>query len=234
MSLAGPKMIWQFGELGYDISIDQNGRVGKKPILWQYLDDPERKKLFDVYSAMLQLRAQFDVFTSGTETLSVNGAFKKIQLNLNDHNINLLGNFGTTDQTVVSGFQHPGTWYEFFTGAELTVSDVSATILLKAGEFRLYSDQKLPAFNVLTTNTSGELTNSGIRIFPNPASDKLYVEAQDIIQQIELISADGRILRKFQPNTTSFSFELNGFKTGLFFARIKTPHQIYTEKIIKN
>jgi len=209
MSLAGPKMIWQFGELGYDISIDQNGRVGKKPILWQYLDNPERKKLFDVYSAMLQLRTQFDVFTSGTETLSVNGAFKKIQLNLNGHNINLLGNFGITDQSVISGFQHAGTWYEFFTGVELSVSDVSATILLKAGEFRLYSDQKLPAFNVLTTNTSGELTNSGIRIFPNPASDRLFVEAQDIIQQIELISADGRMLRKLQPNTTSFSFELN-------------------------
>lgn len=234
MSLTGPKMIWQFGELGYDISIDQNGRVGKKPILWQYLDDPERKKLFDVYSAMLQLRAQFYVFTSGTETLAVNGSFKKIQLKLNDHNINLLGNFGTTDQTVVTGFQHTGVWYEFFTGAELSVSDVNATILLKAGEFRLYSDQKLPVFNVLTSNTSGELTNPEIRIFPNPASERLYVEAQDIIQQIELISADGRILRKLQPNTTSFSFELNGFKTGLFFVRIKTPHQIFTEKIVKN
>ena len=27
--LPGPKMIWQFGELGYDISINQNGRLGQ-------------------------------------------------------------------------------------------------------------------------------------------------------------------------------------------------------------
>ena len=27
--LPGPKMIWQFGEVGYDISIDYNGRLGK-------------------------------------------------------------------------------------------------------------------------------------------------------------------------------------------------------------
>ena len=27
----GPKMIWQFGEIGYDISINENDRVGKKP-----------------------------------------------------------------------------------------------------------------------------------------------------------------------------------------------------------
>ena len=234
MSLTGPKMIWQFGELGYDISIDQNGRVGKKPILWQYFDDPERKKLFDVYSAMLRLRSQFDVFTSGTETLSVNGNFKKIQLKLNDHNINLLGNFGLTDQTVISGFQHTGLWYEFFTGAELKVSDVSATILLQAGEYRLYSDKKLPEFKGPLTNSSVKLNNSGIRIFPNPATDRLQIESPDAIQDVELISADGKILKTLQPHATRFNFELNGINRGLFFVRIKTARQIFTEKIIKN
>jgi len=234
MSLAGPKMIWQFGELGYDISIDQNGRVGKKPILWQYLDDPERKKLFDVYSAMLHLRSQYDVFTSGTETRSVNGAFKKIQLNLNDHNINLLGNFGIADQTFVSGFQHTGVWYEFFTGTELSVADVNTTILLMAGEYRLYSDKKLPEFKGPLTESSVKLNNSGIRIFPNPASDRLYVEGQELIQQIELISTDGRIIRKLQPNTTGFSFELSGLPSGLLIVRIKTLHQVITQKIVKN
>ena len=234
MSLAGPKMIWQFGELGYDISIDLNGRVGKKPILWQYFDDPERKKLFDVYAAMLRLRSQFDVFTSGTETLSVNGNFKKIQLKLNDHNINLLGNFGLADQTVTSGFQHTGLWYEFFTGAELNVSDVSTTILLQAGEYRLYSDKKLPEFKGPLTNSSVKLNNSGIRIFPNPATDRLQIEAPDAIQNIELISADGKILRTLQPYATRFNFELNGINRGLFFVRITTARQISTEKIIKN
>lgn len=234
LSLTGPKMIWQFGELGYDISIDQGGRVSEKPILWNYLDEPERLKLFDVYSAMLRLRSQFDVFTSGQETLSVNGELKKIQLHLNDHNITLLGNFGVTDQAIVSGFQRTGVWYEFFTGNEFNVSDVGVSILLKAGEYRLYSDKKLPEFKGPATTTSVKLTNPGIRIFPNPVTDRLQVEGQEMIQQIELISADGRIIRKLQPNTTSFSFELNGFKPGLFFVRIKTPHQIFTEKIVKN
>lgn len=234
LSLAGPKMIWQFGELGYDISIDQGGRVGEKPVLWNYFDDPKRRELFDVYSAMLQLRSQFDVFTSGKETLSVNGATKKIQLNLADHNITLLGNFGVSDQSIVSGFQHTGVWYEFFTGNELNVSDVGTSILLKAGEFRLYSDKKLPAFKDLTSSTSGNFSNPAIRIFPNPVTDRLQVEGQETIQQIELISSDGRIIRKFQPNAMSFSSDLNGLSHGLFFVRIKTPHQIFTQKIIKN
>ena len=37
ISIPGPKMIWQFGELGYDVSIDENGRTGRKPIKWGLL-----------------------------------------------------------------------------------------------------------------------------------------------------------------------------------------------------
>ena len=35
--LPGPKMIWQFSEIGYDISIDYNGRLGRKPIKWNFV-----------------------------------------------------------------------------------------------------------------------------------------------------------------------------------------------------
>ena len=34
LTVPGPKMIWQFGELGYDIAIDENGSTGKKPLKW--------------------------------------------------------------------------------------------------------------------------------------------------------------------------------------------------------
>ncbi|MDR1120165.1 MAG: alpha-amylase, partial [Dysgonamonadaceae bacterium] len=40
LSVPGPKMIWQFGELGYDFPLEGNGadRLGKKPIRWNYYD----------------------------------------------------------------------------------------------------------------------------------------------------------------------------------------------------
>lgn len=48
-TVPGPKIIWQFGELGYDFSIDFNGRVGNKPIKWDYYSDPPRNKLYKVF-----------------------------------------------------------------------------------------------------------------------------------------------------------------------------------------
>ncbi|MBV8390096.1 MAG: alpha-amylase, partial [Mucilaginibacter sp.] len=45
LSAPGPKMIWEFGERGYDISINYNGRLGDKPAHWEYMSDPLRKAL---------------------------------------------------------------------------------------------------------------------------------------------------------------------------------------------
>lgn len=233
LSLAGPKMIWQFGELGYDISIDQGGRVSEKPDRWSYYDDAQRKKLFEVYSAMLKLRTQFDVFTSGAETLSVNGELKKILLTLNDHNITVLGNFGLIDQSIIPGFQHAGTWYEFFTGNESTISNMSTPILLKAGEFRLYSDKKLPDFSSLITSVPVQPIDSSIRVFPNPATDQIHIESPEKIQQLEVISSDGRIIKVLHPNNTNFQLELGGLNPGLFFLQIKTSTQTFTQKVVK-
>ena len=50
-TIPGPKMLWQFGELGYDYSIDYNGRVGNKPIRWDYFTDPYRKDVYKVIAA---------------------------------------------------------------------------------------------------------------------------------------------------------------------------------------
>jgi len=53
----GPKMIWQFGEIGYDISIEENGRTGKKPCKTaEYMAVPQRKALYDTYAMLLKFR----------------------------------------------------------------------------------------------------------------------------------------------------------------------------------
>jgi len=234
LSLAGPKMIWQFGELGYDISIDQNGRVGEKPVLWNYLEDQARLKLFDVYSAMLRLRAQFDVFTSGEETLSLNGATKKIQLKAGDHNITLLGNFGMSEIPVTPGFQHTGTWYEFFSGNELAVSDVNTSVMLKPGEYRLYSDKKLPAFKDLATTSPVMENATSLQVFPNPVKDIISIQASEGINRFELFSMDGRlVLSATIGKSSNTKVDMGTLKPGIYILRVKTESDLFTEKIIK-
>lgn len=62
----GPKMVWQYGEYGYSVSIDEGGRTGRKPV-WgsQELSKPDRKRLADTYSALLRLRERETSFFDG-------------------------------------------------------------------------------------------------------------------------------------------------------------------------
>ena len=81
LTTPGPKMIWQFGELGYDISIDYICRTCNKPILWNYFTENSRKRLYDVYKASIELRKSHPVFTGDDFTYSLNGAVKSLKLN---------------------------------------------------------------------------------------------------------------------------------------------------------
>ena len=68
-SIPGPKMIWQFGELGYDVSIDNNGRTGEKTIRWDYYQNPSRKALYDIYAKMIKMKTSNSIFNTKTATI---------------------------------------------------------------------------------------------------------------------------------------------------------------------
>ena len=67
LGMPGPKMIWQMGELGYnynkwcnsegvDGTADGKYETDRKPVRWNYLQNPNRKALYDVYCKMNALR----------------------------------------------------------------------------------------------------------------------------------------------------------------------------------
>jgi len=137
-SIPGPKMIWQFGELGYDVSIDFNGRLGKKPIRWEYYEQPERRALYDVYAEMFNLRINHPVFSTTDFTLDVDAAFKTVTLKSPSTTVVAMANFDVTTQTKNVNFSKAGTWKEHFSGNEISTSATPETIILNPGEYRLY------------------------------------------------------------------------------------------------
>ncbi|MEJ2052521.1 MAG: alpha-amylase family glycosyl hydrolase, partial [Calditrichaceae bacterium] len=115
-TLPGPKMIWQFGELGYDYSIDYNGRVGNKPIRWDYLDDINRNKLYRTFAALINLRKAYALFTNPSTTISLDlaGKIKKIVMSGGGMNVAIIGNFDVNNGNGQLNFYHGGLWFDFF------------------------------------------------------------------------------------------------------------------------
>lgn len=162
----GPKMIWQFGELGYDYSINtcadltvnNNCRTDPKPIRWDYLQQTNRKKLHDVYSALIRLRfnSSFaDQFISNNSQQNFSGSFKWLTLN----KIVVVGNFDVTPQSGNVTFPGTGTWYDYLNGTTKVVSNVSQSFTLQPGEYHVFTRTAV-ALPVTIVSFSGKKQNN--------------------------------------------------------------------------
>jgi 1,4-alpha-glucan branching enzyme len=138
LSIPGPKMIWQFGELGYDVSIDYNGRLGKKPIRWDYYDEPNRKALHDVYAKMIELHTTNATFSTSDYTIDLTANFKYIVLKSSGETVVAMANFDVIPVNKNVNFSKTGKWMDYFTNSEITLSNSIESITLDPGEYRLY------------------------------------------------------------------------------------------------
>lgn len=137
MSIPGPKMIWQFGELGYDFELNDD-RIGKKPVRWDYYDVFERRTLYDVYAAMNKIRTSNPVFSTSDYEIDLKNQFKQILLKSGSGYICVIANFDVVPVFADVKFEKIGKWQEYFTKNEINVSDKALSIELKPGEYRLY------------------------------------------------------------------------------------------------
>ncbi|HEV8084147.1 MAG TPA: alpha-amylase family glycosyl hydrolase [Chitinophagaceae bacterium] len=137
-SIPGPKMIWQFGELGYDISINFNGRTGEKPIKWDYYNDAGRKALYDAYAKFIKLKTSNNIFNSTNFSYDLTSGIKYIKLTDAANTVVVVGNFNVASQTANVDFGSPGTWVDAV-GNGVTLSSNSYTNVLAPGEYHIFS-----------------------------------------------------------------------------------------------
>lgn len=137
MSFPGPKMIWQFGELGYDYELGDD-RLAPKPVRWDYYSVPARKALYDVFADMNKLRNTSPAFSTDNYTIDVTGPFKQILLKAAAGNACVITNFDAIPVTASVNFGSAGSWKEHFTGASFNATAASQQITLQPGEYRVY------------------------------------------------------------------------------------------------
>jgi hypothetical protein len=213
LAAPGPKMIWQFGEQGYDFSINRctdgtinnNCRLSNKPIRWDYLTVTGRKRLYDIFSSMNKLRAHpwyKDVFTANNITISrsLSGAFKTLTLRsaTDSSMLCVIGNFDVTAQTSSFTFPSAGTWYDYLGGNTFTSTGTAQSFNLQPGELHVFVNRNLT--NAVVTATGGVTPGDNsfaANVFPNPGGAASQLELnvpQTGIVHVELADMAGRRL----------------------------------------
>jgi glycosidase len=244
--MPGPKMLWQFGELGYDQSItsckdgslpqpypSSQCRLDSKPLHWDYQSVPARKALYSVYSRLLNLRNTsnfLSTFTSGNVSWNFSGGFKKLQLSDDSLKIAVIGNFDVVAQSSDLTLPTAGTWYDLLSGTVFTSTGTAQSINLQPGEYHVYTNRDLgnlvvtaladirPGYGDKSIMIYPDPVNSDAEvIFDLPASGKVNVTAYDM--QGRMVGNVSGGIRPKGRNMVSFGsmgWRIPEWKTGMY------------------
>jgi len=242
-TIPGPKMLWEFGEQGYDLSINrcENGtsadscRLTPKPAHWDYMQNMQRKRLHDVFAELIKLRSHSlykDVFITNQVNRSLSSGFKSLQVTTDSSKICVVGNFDVISQTGSVTFQNAGTWYDYLDGSTIAATGVAQNITLQPGEYHVYLNRNVTSSLVtaippVNSNRNGLFVN----VYPNPADQNVTVDVnltESGNVQIDLLNVTGQRVKTLHsgfltkgPHTINFATGLK-LQPGVYLLRMNT------------
>jgi 1,4-alpha-glucan branching enzyme len=184
----GPKMIWHFGELGMQQSLNTcpDGTLGdcrldtKPQLQWDenWLNIAQRKQIYDDWSMINSLKRNNEVFraNSAISPYNNNNLIQRIYVwddNLSDtslKNVVILANFDVNTQSIPAGFPYIGTWYDLMDNSTFEVNNTNQGVSLQAGEFKIFGN-KQAALSQSTLNLI-----QGMQLIQNPVNDQIQIQ----------------------------------------------------------
>ena len=83
-----------------------------------------------------------------------------------------------------------------------------------------------------STNVSqAQREHSNVSVYPNPASEEILVSGSFENAQLQLFTADGRQVYQSEGDTKQAQINASGFKSGIYFLKIKSQKGIITRKV---
>lgn len=227
-TIPGPKMIWQFEELGYDISIDDPCRVCEKPILWNYFSEQNRKKLYNYFKIFINLKKNYPVFSTTDYDIDLSGNMKQIVLRSPSLNIVILGNFDVTEHYKVPDFSSSSVWYDYYTHDEYSGS---SSVTLAPGEYKIFTSEILDIPDI-PESVEQISHHSDLTIYPNPAKDKIMITNASSFSEISIFDLQGKIIKEVAVKNNN-QINISSLKPGIYFIKAKKDIGIFYKKFVK-
>ena len=238
----GPKMMWQFGELGYEYSINRcpdgtisnDCRLAEKPLRWDYLQDIERYRLYTTYATMLQLRNTHEVFHTNNFTLNGRDAFKQVKLESDTLNVVIASSFEMTPTNQTVNFAHGGTWYELYSGQTVEVpTGGNTSIAFKPGEYRVYFDRNIMKPDITLDQVETSLA-AEITLFPNPSSQyiSLHLPANVKLENYRCFDFSGKLVLTSKGSNAD-QIDISDLNDGYYFLRLQTDKGAAVKAFVK-
>ena len=242
----GPKMIWHFGDLGWEKSLwtCNNGTVSfsgpdckldtKPQPQWEtaenWLADPNRSAIYNNWSKMINLKKTEDVFENGdfSWNLSQTGS-PRLDIWTSTTQTPTLSytfvrtNFSDNILNTSAGFPYTGTWYNLMDNSTINVTDTNMNIAIEPGGFRVFGNKPSTL-----SNDSFEALNA-INVSPNPSEG--YFTINTATSKVEVYSITGQLVKTFKNTLENVEYDITDLHQGIYLVKLTDINA--NEKVVK-
>lgn len=229
-AIPGPKMIYEFEELAYDFSINydpgkgqnvSDGRLIRKEPHWEWLENEDRRQVYDAYSRIMTLRNTYpEAFVNGTVDVQVGASNwsqgKRVCVKHSSCNTVIVANLNGTNISVDMNFPHTGTWYDIATNETYEVTNVHQSVAIPARSYRCYTDQKIPMTGV-QDNVQIDQKEKVVVVYDKAAGNVEFYTNQEI-KTIDLYSVNGS---KVSTAINATIVDVNNLSSGCYIAMVQ-------------
>lgn len=254
LTVPGPKMIWQFAELGFDKSIYtcEDGTVNAEgdsipgdcklepkasAFGLNYEMNSTRKSIYDTWAKILELRLSNDVFNTKTFRVESGDLMPRIYISNTAtastlKNVVVLANFTMISQNIVPDFPYTGNWVNLMDNTSVSISNTIFPITIEPGGFRIFGN----AGSSGTDEVIGNISSVSLKLTQNPISNGMasirYTNAKNgTIAIYDLAGALVKTVKVSQDNGDE-TILINGLKTGLYLIQLKSEKGVAVTKMI--
>jgi hypothetical protein len=83
-----------------------------------------------------------------------------------------------------------------------------------------------------TITGTDEIANLQVKVYPNPATDKININADRTIDNVRLLNGIGQIVMQIDAGTNHVQLNVEGLKSGIYFLSIETGNTTSTRKLM--
>lgn len=242
----GPKMIYHFGDLGYESSIftcnngtvnTSNCKLDTKPQpQWtgNWLQNVARKQIYDDWSHFNLLKKSEAIFSKGIPTWNFSTTGKtRLDINYSTAANNelsrviVLTNMTNAVSTTNVTFPFTGTWYNLMDNSTIQITNLSTSITIDVDGFKVFGNQ--PA-NLSTEKFNQEIST----IYPNPTYGVFSISSE--FSDVTIFNLAGQIIKTYKGNfQQSTTLDVSEIPAGIYLVQFKDKNQqIINQKLVKN
>jgi pectate lyase len=119
-------------------------------------------------------------------------------------------------------------------GTSYTVASGILTLSIESGEHTISKDDVANLYLMsieYSTGVEGVISETGMKVFPNPVSDILHISTSEKVSKINLYSAGGLLMKHYNGDVGNIN--LTGMQQGVYFLMIHVGNTTYIKRVVK-